>query len=156
MSLAYLCMGSNLGDREEYFLRAMKKIEILIGPILARSAFYETNAWGYESENKFLNACIIVRTALKPRDCLLSLKDIESSLGRLKNTKKGYSDRVIDIDILFYDSLIVNDNELVIPHPRLHERFFVLNPLSEIAPDFIHPVLKKTIRILLEEVNLQP
>jgi len=155
MSLLYLCLGSNLGQREEYFFKVMQEIEERIGPILARSAFYETEAWGYESKNKFLNACIAVRTELSPVDCLLHLKESENRLGRLKSPGNGYSDRVIDVDILFYDDLIMNDQELVIPHPRMHERSFVLIPLSEIAPDFIHPVLKKSIKTLLGEINLQ-
>jgi len=156
MALLYLCLGSNLGQREEYFRRVMEEIEKRIGPIVARSAFYETEAWGYDSCNKFLNSCIAVKTELYPTDCLTCLKEMEILLGRLKSAENNYADRVIDVDILFYDDLVIDKPELTIPHPRMQFRSFVLTPLSDIAPDFVHPVLKKTISALLVEINSRP
>lgn len=156
MAIVHLCLGSNLGNREDYFKKAMNEIENRIGPIVALSSFYETEAWGYESGNKFLNACIAVNTTLSSKDCLFQLKDIEMILGRLKTAKNNYSDRVIDIDIIFYDNLVLETPELTIPHPKMQERLFVLNPLFEIAPDYNHPVFNKTVRTLLSEINLQP
>jgi len=156
MSLVYLCLGSNLGQREEYFRRVMEEIEERIGPIVARSALYETEAWGYESGNKFLNACIAIKTELYPMDCLRYIKESESRLGRFRSTENNYTDRVIDVDILFYDNLVIDEPGLVIPHPRMHDRSFVLVPLSEIAPDLVHPVLKKSIITLLDELSSQP
>lgn len=156
MAIVHLCLGSNLGNREDYFRKAMNEIENRIGPIVALSSLYETDAWGYDSDNKFLNACITANTALSPKDCLFQLKDIEILLGRLITAKNDYSDRVIDIDIIFYDDLVLETHELTIPHPKMQERLFVLNPLFEIAPDYIHPVLKKTVKTLLSEISLQP
>jgi 2-amino-4-hydroxy-6-hydroxymethyldihydropteridine diphosphokinase len=156
MSLVYLCLGSNLGQREDNFRKAIILIEEKIGSIKARSAFHETFPWGYDSTNKFLNACIAVETTIRPQDCLLCLKDIERSLGRIKSANTGYSDRVIDIDILLYDDLVMESPDLTIPHPLMHERYFVLKPLSEIASDLVHPILKKNIRTLLVEISSKP
>ncbi|MDP4278431.1 MAG: 2-amino-4-hydroxy-6-hydroxymethyldihydropteridine diphosphokinase [Bacteroidota bacterium] len=156
MALVYLSLGSNLGDRKTYLTKAIELIEQEIGPVTARSAFYETKPWGYESDHLFLNACIAAETALSPSDCLLHLKEGERRLGRLKIADSRYSDRVIDMDILFYDNLILNEPGLVIPHPLMHHRSFVLKPLVEIAPEFIHPVLKKSMLELLESLSSLP
>lgn len=152
MALVYLCLGSNLGHKEEFLRLALKEIEKQIGLIKACSAFYSSEPWGFESENTFLNACVALETCLDPQTCLYTIKNIEIKLGRIKSPLEGYKDRVIDIDILFYDKLIIQEKHLTIPHPLLHKRKFVLNPLSEIAPEFIHPVINKTIKTLLEEL----
>ncbi|MFA7044518.1 MAG: 2-amino-4-hydroxy-6-hydroxymethyldihydropteridine diphosphokinase, partial [Bacteroidales bacterium] len=123
------------------------------GHIVARSAFCESAPWEFESSFSFLNACVAVETTLNPQECLLAITDIEKRLGRSKKLTKGYADRVIDVDILFYDQMILQEEGLTIPHPLLHQRLFVLNPLSEIAPDFIHPLFKKTIKNLLKEIS---
>lgn len=156
MSLVYMSLGSNLGERFEMINKAITEIEKTIGSVMARSAFYETESWGYESANKFINACIAVRTDIPANECIILLKNTESLLGRKKTTKNGYSDRLIDIDILFYDDMVINEDNLIIPHPMMHKRNFVLTPLCEIAPDIIHPVLKKTVSELLEKLNSQP
>jgi 2-amino-4-hydroxy-6-hydroxymethyldihydropteridine diphosphokinase len=145
MALVYLSLGSNLGNKEEYLRQATAEIEKQIGPVVARSAFFASEPWGFQSSHFFLNACVACETALSPQDCLILLSGIERATGRIKNASKGYQDRTLDLDILFYGNLILKEENLVIPHPLLHQRLFVLNPLSEIAPDFIHPVLGETI-----------
>lgn len=155
MALLYLSIGSNLGDKEALLNAAIQHIEKRIGLLVARSAFFYSEAWGYRSEHLFLNACVAVETTFSPKDCLEHLQDIERGMGRLKRGDEGYQDRTIDLDILFYDQIIVEETHLVIPHPSLEKRLFVLKPLSEIAPDFVHPVLKKTIAELLSLLNEQ-
>lgn len=156
MAQVYLSLGSNLGDKEACLNRAIEVIGQVIGPVTARSAFYKTEPWGYQSNHLFLNACIAAETTLSPIDCLRLLKDAERSLGRQKAPENTYADRLIDIDILLYDNLVQDMFGLVLPHPLMHERSFVLEPLSEIAPDVVHPILKKTIRELWEILSLRP
>lgn len=155
MALVYLGLGSNLGDKEANLLQAIEQIKKQIGPIVARSVFFVSEPWGFDSENSFLNACVAAETAKIPLECLSLLKDIEKALGRPEKASGGYKDRVIDLDILFYDNLVVDDATLCIPHPLLHKRNFVLEPLAEIAPDLVHPVFGKTIKKLLLELNGQ-
>jgi 2-amino-4-hydroxy-6-hydroxymethyldihydropteridine diphosphokinase len=153
MPVIYLGLGSNLGQKEEILRLAILEIEKQIGHIDALSAFYESAPWGFESSNSFINACVAVETTLCPHACLHAIAAIERRLGRIKKASEGYMDRMIDIDILFYDQLIIQEEQLTIPHPLLHQRLFVLNPLAEIAPKLIHPILNKTIDSLLKEIN---
>lgn len=153
MALVYLGLGSNLGQKEEILRLAIVEIEKQIGPISARSAFYISEPWGFDSPNSFVNACIAVNTHLSPQECIHVIADIERDLGRIKTTSVGYKDRRIDIDILFYDQLVIREENLTIPHPMLHQRSFVLNPLSAIAPDLLHPVFNKTVELLLKELS---
>lgn len=155
MARIYLGLGSNLGDKEAYLLKAIELINEQIGPIVARSVFFVSEPWGYESENTFLNACVAAETTIDPRQCLRLIKGMERALGRPEKLTGDYQDRVIDLDILFYDDLVLQDADLILPHPLLHLRRFVLEPLAEIAPDLTHPVLKKTIKKLLPELNGQ-
>lgn len=155
MARIYLGLGSNLGDKEAYLLQAIAEINEQIGPIVARSVFFVSEPWGFESDNSFLNACVAAETTIEPKECLRLIKDIERTLGRPAAVSGSYKDRVIDLDILFYDHLVLDEPELVVPHPLLHQRGFVLEPLAEIAPDLMHPVLQKTIRELLSELNGQ-
>ena len=147
--IAYIGLGSNLGNREENLSNALNRIRKLAGNIATASSFYETEPWGFQTENKFLNMVVEIETSLDPVALLQTLLDIEKSMGRVRANKK-YSSRIIDIDILFYESLVFEDRNLKIPHPLIRERRFTLVPLAEIAPDFIHPVLKKSISSLLE------
>ena len=132
----YLSLGSNLGNREQALHQAITLIDERIGSVYRISRFIETEPWGFQSQNKFLNAAILVHTMLSPRRCLDETKLIECELGRmLKSTDGVYHDRTIDIDLLLYDDLQINEPDLVIPHPQMHEREFVMIPLQEILPE---------------------
>src|SRR5512145_2793478 len=148
MTTLILGLGTNLGDRVKMLSEAVKKIDEEIGTISKISSVYETEPWGFSSENMFLNVVLICETKLEISGILGRILMIESLLGRLR-TKERYTSRVIDIDILFFGDTIIDEAELKVPHPRLHERKFVLLPLNEIVPELIHPVLGKTISQLL-------
>ena len=134
----YLGLGSNLGDREAVLLQAIKLIDERVGQVLRHSSFIETEPWGFESTNRFLNAAVCCETTLTPREVLQVTQQIERDLGKRKRhaTKRqkeiNYQDRPIDIDILLYDDLIVDEPDLKIPHPLMHQREFVMRPLNEI------------------------
>jgi 2-amino-4-hydroxy-6-hydroxymethyldihydropteridine diphosphokinase len=149
MKKVFLCLGSNIGERTENLKEAKKMIAELIGRILTESGLYETEPWGFESENDFLNMVLCVETGLSPSGLMGRILMIESKLGRIR-CETRYSSRSMDIDILLYGEEVYADEAINIPHPRLHERRFVLVPLSDIAPGFIHPVIKKSIKTLLE------
>ena len=150
MSKVFLGIGTNLGDRENNLRAAIMKIEEYIGRVLNSSSLYETAPWGFNAENDFLNMVVKVETLHSPSGLLKRVLMIESILGRERNQDR-YSSRVIDIDILLYDDLVIYVKGLKIPHRLMHERKFVLVPLCELAPDMIHPVLEKSMRVLLEE-----
>jgi len=133
----YLGLGSNLGNREENILRAVKKIHELIGTVECQSALFDSEPWGFSSENRFLNAVVRVRTMLTPRQVLTVSQQIERDMGRrkkmrLKDDIPVYHDRIIDIDILLYDDITVDEPDLQIPHPLMYERDFVMIPLREV------------------------
>ncbi len=150
MNQVYLLTGSNLGDRYSLLERAKKIIVDKIGEIIKESSIYETAPWGFESEQDFLNQVIIITTEYLPGEVLQRCQEIEKELGRNRKSEQ-YSSRTMDIDILFYNDEIIHEQELIIPHERLHERRFTLEPLVEIAPDLIHPVIKKSISDILKE-----
>lgn len=151
MTELFLILGSNLGDREGYINSAIELIKVHLGKIDKKSPLYETQAWGSGSEMAYLNMVVVVRTNLRPEIILSSILGIEKELGRERNAEKRYDDRVIDIDMLFYGNSIINSEKLTLPHSRIAERKFVLVPLFEVAAEFIHPVLNKKIRELLDE-----
>lgn len=131
--IAYLGLGSNLGDKHENLKKAIRNIGKLIGEIDRQSAFYTTEPWGFESKNSFLNACVKVKTNLSPHQLLESTQRIERAMGRKEKSHNAqYHDRLIDIDILLYDDIHVNEPGLIIPHPLMEEREFVMVPLKEI------------------------
>jgi 2-amino-4-hydroxy-6-hydroxymethyldihydropteridine diphosphokinase len=147
---AFVALGSNVGDRAGNIKKAF---EILKGKmtVLKASSVYETKPMYLENQNWFLNCAAKVETQLTPRQLLEFLKNVEKELGRKVVERNG--PRIIDLDVLFYGTLIVNENDLQIPHPRIRERTFVLVPLAEIEPNFIHPVYGKAIAKLLSELN---
>lgn len=146
----YIALGTNIGDRIENLRAAIRSLP----PHFERvrpSRIFETPPWGYADQPAFLNMAVHARTDLSPAESLARLKQAEVELGREQTFRWG--PRLIDLDILFYDDLVLDSPPLVIPHPRLHERAFVLVPLADIAPGLIHPVLGKTVRGLLAEVD---
>lgn len=146
---AYLLLGSNLGNREQYLSNAIDAINKNVGSIYLKSSIYETEAWGKTDQPGFLNLAIAIETRLTPIQLLESVLSIEAELGRVRHEKWGA--RMIDIDIIFYEDQIVNDeNILIIPHPEMQNRKFVLEPLAEIAPNFIHPIFKRSILQMLK------
>lgn len=155
MAIAYLSLGSNKGDRIGFVQQATSLLNATDGISLIRtSAFYESEPWGMESETWFVNAVVEVKTTLSPQSLLAECQRIESQLGRKRiEDEKGYQDRTIDIDILFYNKEIINDENLVIPHKFLHLRAFTLVPLLELIPNFEHPILHKTITQLHDDLE---
>lgn len=141
MAIAYIGIGSNLGDRQENCLHAIYLLEKKGIIIKKRSSMYETEPWGIKEQPNFINMAIEIETYLNPKELLKILKKVESEIGREESSKWG--PRSIDLDILLFNDLIFIEDDLKIPHPLMHERSFVLRPLCEIAPDKIHPVLKK-------------
>ena len=149
MAFVYLGLGTNLGEKERNLSDAIISLSQEVGFVIRSSTFYTSKPWGFESDNDFLNAVVLVDTALTPFDVLSKTQEIEKGLGRTAKTINGYSDRLIDIDILLYDNLIIDQPTLKIPHPLIAERDFVIIPLSEIAPDLVHPVFGRKIAALL-------
>ena len=139
----FLLLGSNLGNRQGYLQKAIDLIETELGTVAKKSSIYETEAWGKTDEPNYLNQVVQVNTTLSARQMLENILQIETQMGRVREEKWG--SRIIDIDILFYGSDIINEPGLIVPHPELHNRRFTLEPLSEIAPDLEHPILKKSI-----------
>ncbi len=150
MSVVYLSLGSNMGDKEDYIRKALKLIED-VDEIRKVSPLYQTEPMGFKDQSFFLNCVIEVQTNSNPEQLLLFLKSIEQKLGRINTVKNG--PRIIDIDILFFDDFCIDKDDLIIPHPRLHERLFVLIPLMDVNPDVIHPLLKKTVRELFDIIQ---
>lgn len=148
----FLGLGTNLGERETNLQEAKDALSPQV-KALRESPIYVTPPWGYEDQPDFLNQVIEVRTRLEPPALLRCLKSIELALGREKTFR--YGPRLIDLDILFFGQRVIQEENLQIPHPRLHERAFVLVPLNDLAPDFMHPVLGETIRDLLSKVHVE-
>ena len=154
MAIAYLSLGSNFGDRIGYVQQATSLLGAADGiSIIRTSAFYETEPWNMDSENWFVNAVVEVKTSLLPQTLLLECQRIEQQLGRKRSQDAKYTDRTIDIDILFYGKEIINEPDLVIPHKYVHLRAFTLVPLLELIPDFEHPVLHKSVMDLHSDLE---
>ncbi len=142
--LAGISLGSNLGDRLGNIRKASLMLKEKNAYIVASSEVFETHPWGVKDQPSFLNACLLIETEEPPRDLMLKLQSIESELGRVSRFRWG--PREIDIDIIFMDGLAMNEDDLVIPHPEMHKRAFVLVPLNQVAPEWIHPLLGKSVR----------
>ena len=151
MHTVYLALGTNLGNRPANLKAALAALPPQM-TLMAKSLVYETPPWGYTKQDAFLNQVAQVETYLEPEPLLKHLKRLEVALGRLPTFQNG--PRLIDLDILFFDDVVMDTPTLVIPHPRLHERGFVLVPLNDIAPDLVHPRLNKTLRELLSECDV--
>ncbi len=150
----FLSLGSNLGDRILNIRNTLEKINNNIGKIKNISKYYETEPWGFNTDNWFINIVIEIETNYSAEILLQKIQEIERKIGRRQKTiKSAYSSRIIDIDILFFENLILKNQNLQIPHKHLHKRLFVLKPLNDIASDFIHPIFNKTINVLLNKHN---
>lgn len=145
-----LLIGGNQGDRIELLKESLRKIQAKIGPVAKVSKIYETEPWGFEAEQDFLNMAVVVDTSLSPMEVLGAALDIEAELGRVR-LGQGYASRPMDIDVMFYNHSVVDTEQLVVPHPRLHLRRFVLQPLADVVGWYRHPVLKKSVSQLLDE-----
>lgn len=150
MKRVFLSLGSNMGDRERNFARAIRHINFGIGQIVDLSGVYETEPWGFDADNKFLNMIVEIVTDLSAQEVLLIALEIEEKLGRIRNDTVGYSSRTLDLDILFYGNKIISDDNLIVPHPHIQNRKFILAPLAEIAPKFVHPTIGMSIQELYD------
>ena len=150
METCYVLFGSNMGDKDKIFTQACLFINDRCGRIVAVSSAYESEPWGFNAEEWFLNRLINVETELEPEEMLQQLLEIERELGRVRHPEiDGYTSRTVDLDILYFGSRIVLTDSLTIPHPRLHRRRFALLPLCEMVPDFVHPAFNLTQTELL-------
>ena len=154
MEKCYVLFGSNMGDKNQIFAQACLLINNRCGRIVAVSSAYESEPWGFEAEEWFLNRLVIVETELEPEEMMQQLLDIEAELGRVRHPDAdGYTSRTVDLDILYYGSRIVLTDSLTIPHPRLHQRRFALLPLCELAPQLVHPAFNFTQTELLRRYH---
>ncbi|MBQ2787234.1 MAG: 2-amino-4-hydroxy-6-hydroxymethyldihydropteridine diphosphokinase [Bacteroidaceae bacterium] len=154
MKRLFLSLGSNLGDKKENLMRTIEKLSSALGTPAAVSSIIETEPWGFTSANSFFNCVAAFDTPLSPTEILHITQETEREMGRTAKSVNGeYKDRIIDIDILLYGDETINTENLTIPHPLMHKRLFVLEPLAQIAPRHLHPTLKKTIAELLNELR---
>lgn len=156
MNKAYLLLGGNQGNPEKSLAKAAGLINKSVGKIIRRSSLYQTAAWGNRKQPDFLNQVLVVESKLGPRECMQACLAIEKAMGRIRSFKNA--PRIIDIDILFFNKEIINSGDLVIPHPAIQLRRFVLVPLNELSPNFVHPVFKQSVHQLLlhcpDELNV--
>lgn len=152
MERCYILFGSNMGDKDRLFADACLLINNRCGRVMEVSAAYESEPWGFEADEWFLNRVIALDTELDPEMMMQRLLEIEAEFGRVRHPEQeGYASRPIDLDILYFGERVIHSEHLTVPHPRLHLRRFALMPMCELAPDLVHPVLQKTQRELLEE-----
>lgn len=151
MNIAYLILGGNIGDVAKSLVRTRKSINEKAGRVIQASDVFITAAWGNKDQPDFYNQALKIETSLRPSELLKRLLNIEATEGRIRDENKKWAERTMDIDILFYNDEIINELHLHIPHAHLAERKFVLAPLAQIAGEYLHPVLKKSINRLLED-----
>ena len=147
MEKVYLCLGGNIGDTRNYLQNAVAMIGRRIGRVVSQSAVYQSEPWGFNAEQMFLNQVVVAETELEPHAVLELCLQIEAELGRTRSGN-GYEPRTIDIDIVFFGQQIISQPDLQVPHPLMHQRNFVLRPLCDVAADFVHPVFGLTVRQL--------
>lgn len=152
MASVYLGLGTNIGNKRKNMVTAAALLAERAGDVLSLSSFYETEPWGFDSENTFLNAVLELETSCSPMELLHLTQQIEQEMGRTQKSDGSYHDRIIDIDILLYGNEIIHTEELVVPHPLMQQRLFVMQPLAEIAPSLVHPVLQKSMYELYMEL----
>lgn len=152
MASVYLGLGTNIGNKRKNMVTAAALLAERAGDVLSLSSFYETEPWGFDSENTFLNAALELETSCSPMELLHQSQQIEREMGRTQKSDGSYHDRIIDIDILLYGNEIIHTEELVVPHPLMQQRLFVMQPLAEIAPSLVHPVLQKSMYELYMEL----
>ncbi len=150
MGKVFMALGGNVGKVSANFDIVIEHIKKMIGAVVSQSSLYQTEPWGDKKQPDFLNKVIVVETKLSPEEVLKNILAIEKKMGRNRNEHNQFASRTIDIDILFYSKKIINNNNLIIPHPRLHLRNFVLIPLMEIDAEWIHPVFNKKIKQLFK------
>ena len=148
-----LSFGGNIDDPKSKILLAYELVEAKIGPICSKSSFYSSKSWGFESINDFINSIIIIETDLSPIELLKATQGVEIELGRQPKKEKGYESRPIDIDIIDYSTMVIEGANIQIPHKLMHQRNFVLIPLLEILPNWIHPVFNKKLTQLIAEIK---
>ncbi len=153
MNRAYLLLGGNIGDRVDNINEAVKEISEIVGDVISKSSLFESEPWGFEHAQNFINQVILVETSLDANTLLETVLEIEKDLGRTRSNNAGYQGRTMDIDILFFNDEIINTADLIVPHPYLHKRMFTLLPLAEIAGDLNHPTLNKSIKDLILECD---
>jgi len=150
--VVYLALGSNVGDRQQTIISAIEYLQNHPEfSAITVSSMYLTEPYGFTGQRDFVNCAVRLETLLSPRDILQEIKSIENIFGRTREIKWG--PRTLDIDILFYDSKIIQEPDLIIPHPEIHKRTFVLQPLMELCPDFVHPILHRSIRSILDSLQ---
>lgn len=152
MASVYLGLGTNIGNKRKNMVTAAALLAERAGDVLSLSSFYETEPWGFDSENAFLNAALELETSCSPMELLRLTQQIEREMGRTQKSDGSYHDRIIDIDILLYGNETIHTEELVVPHPLMQQRLFVMQPLAEIAPSLVHPVLQKSMYELYMEL----
>ncbi len=154
MAIVYLCLGSNMGDRFNLVQNAVNLFSLAENcDIIRTSALYETEPWGYKDQNWFLNLIVEMKTTLSPEELLAKCQEIERFLGRDRTIEVRWGERLIDADIIFYGKEVINTEKLTIPHKYMHKRAFVLVPLLELIPDFVHPVLNRTISQIYDDLE---
>ena len=152
MECCYILFGSNMGDKDALFAQACLLINNRCGQVVRVSAAYESEPWGFEAEEWFLNRVIVVETEKTPEELLQQLLDIERELGRIRHPEiQGYTSRTADLDLLYFGQRVINTDTLTVPHPRLHLRRFALVPMCEVAPERVHPVFGLTQQELLQQ-----
>lgn len=154
MNTAYICAGSNIGDRIGFLQQANNLLNYTQGiKVIDSSSIYETEPVGYKDQEWFANAVLQISTTLTPEELLQECMRIEKQLGRTRSPENRWGPRTLDLDILFYDNKIISEDTLQIPHPRMHERAYALVPMLELDPDFLHPIIEKSISDLHSELE---